>query len=68
MGVVSGRIDDDDEKVLKEADVNLSELFRTAARERARRLRQERALGWLIQNAADVKTRSEDIVREGRDA
>lgn len=67
MGVISARIDDEDERVLKEARVNVSRLIRDAAHEKARRLRQERALSWLSENAVDTRTRSERLVREDRD-
>ncbi len=69
MGLVSARLDDADEAILKAAKVNMSELLRKAAHEEARKLQRLDALRTLGRLAVKpARTRSEDLVREDRDA
>lgn len=71
MGVVSVRIADEDEAVLRRAKVNMSAVVRKAIHEEARRLVQTEALQYLDdarRKSKPAKTRGEDLVREMRDA
>lgn len=71
MGVISARIDDADEEVLRCAGVSFTELFRRAASAEARKLRMLQALDRLEEiraNARPSTIKSEDIIRELRDA
>ncbi|MHB8632560.1 MAG: hypothetical protein ACYDBQ_01145 [Thermoplasmatota archaeon] len=67
MGVVSARLDDDDERILRRAKVNISETLRNAAHVQARRILALEALDRLHKLASPAKSRSQDLVRELRD-
>lgn len=73
MGVVSARIADEDEAILRKAKVNVSEIARNALHEEAQRLVRLDAMRRLIELGRKSKPSrtgetSEQIVREMRDA
>lgn len=67
MGVVSARLDDGDERVLRAAKINISEILRRAAHEQARRITARKALAQLQALAQPARSRSEELTREMRD-
>ena len=69
MGVISARVDDEDERVLRKAKVNLSELVRRALHDEARRIVARDSLRRLQAMAGPAKgPSSEALTREWRDA